>query len=105
MDILRLKVYKINYIHNLDYSTIIDMYDSESTFFYLDPPYMGKEKYYINHNFTEKSHKELSVKLKSIKGRFLLSYYQFDGLEELYPNCKFDKKMTIMGTEYIIMNY
>lgn len=96
---------KINSIHNLDYSTIIDMYDSESTFFYLDPPYMGKEKYYINHNFTEKSHKELSVKLKNIKGRFLLSYYQFDGLEELYPNCRFDKKMTIMGTEYIIMNY
>lgn len=107
---LKYKAYKFNFdkinsIHNLDYSTIIDMYDSESTFFYLDPPYMGKEKYYINHNFTEKSHKELSVKLKSIKGRFLLSYYQFDGLEELYPNCKFDKKMTIMGTEYIIMNY
>ena len=96
---------KINSVHNLDYSTIIDMYDSESTFFYIDPPYMGKEKYYINHDFCESSHKELAQKLNKIKGRFLLSYYNFDGLEELYSNCRFDKKMTIMGTEYIIMNY
>ena len=66
---------------------------------------MGREKYYINHDFTEKTHKELSIKLNKIKGRFILSYYNFDGLEDLYPNCKFDKKMTIMGTEDIIMNY
>ncbi len=37
--------------------------------------------------------------------RFLLSYFYFDGLKELYPNCKIEKKITIMGTEYIIMNY
>ena len=96
---------KIDSIHNLDYTKIIDMYDSESTFFYVDPPYMGKEKYYINHDFCETSHKELAKKLNNIKGKFLLSYYNFDGLEDLYQNCRFDKKMTIMGTEYIIMNY
>ena len=66
---------------------------------------MGKEKYYINHDFCETSHKELAKKLNNIKGKFLLSYYNFDGLEDLYQNCRFDKKMTIMGTEYIIMNY
>ena len=43
--------------------------------------------------------------LNKIKGKFLLSYYYFDGIEELYPNCKFDSKITIMGTELIIMNY
>ena len=96
---------KIDNIHNLDYNEIIDKYDSESTFFYVDPPYMGKEKYYINHDFCETSHKELAKKLNNIKGKFLLSYYNFDGLEDLYQNCKFDKKMAIMGTEYIIMNY
>ena len=96
---------KIDSIHNLDYTKIIDIYDSESTFFYVDPPYMGKEKYYINHDFCETSHKELAKKLNNIKGKFLLSYYNFDGLEDLYQNCRFDKKMTIMGTEYIIMNY
>lgn len=107
---LKYKAYKfhldrINNLHSLDYNQIIEMYDSESTFFYLDPPYMGKEKYYINHDFTENTHKELADKLMKIKGKFILSYYNFDGLEDLYPNCRFDKKMTIMGTEYIIMNY
>jgi len=99
------KFKNINEILNLDYKDVINKYDSESTFFYLDPPYMGKEEFYINHNFSEKSHKELSNVLNKIKGKFLLSYYYFDGIEELYPGCKFDYKKTIMGTEYLIMNY
>jgi hypothetical protein len=66
---------------------------------------MNKEKYYINHDFTPDSHLELAKVLNNIKGRFILSYFYFDGLEELYPNCKIEKKVTIMGTEYIIMNY
>lgn len=96
---------KITSIENLDYKDIIKKYDSESSFFYVDPPYMGKEKYYINHNFSKESHKELAEVLNNIKGRFLLSYYYFDGIEELYSSCRFESKMTIMGTEYIIMNY
>lgn len=96
---------KIDYIEDLNYIDCIKKWDSKSTFFYVDPPYMGKEKYYINHNFNQESHKELAEVLNNIKGRFILSYYYFDGLEELYPNCRFDSKMTIMGTELIIMNY
>ena len=96
---------KINSIENDDYKKIIEKYDSENTFFYVDPPYMGKEEYYINHSFTRDTHKELSEVLNNIRGKFLLSYYYFDGIEEYYPNCKFDSKMTIMGTELIIMNY
>ena len=96
---------KITSIENLDYKDIIKKYDSESTFFYVDPPYFGKEEYYINHDFNKETHKELAEVLNNIKGKFLLSYYYFDGIEELYSNCKFDSKMTIMGTELIIMNY
>jgi site-specific DNA-adenine methylase len=96
---------KIDKIHNYDYKKVIEMYDSESTFFYVDPPYMGKEEYYINHDFNKNTHKELAEVLNNIKGKFLLSYYYFDGIEDLYPNCKFDSKITIMGTELIIMNY
>ena len=107
---LKLRAYKplldkINKIHNWDYKRVFTEYDSDSTFFYIDPPYVGKETYYINHDFSENSHYELASILSDIKGRFLLSYYYFDGLEELYPNCRFDYKKTIMGTEYIIMNY
>ena len=96
---------KVSEILNVDYKEVIEKYDSPETFFYLDPPYMGREKYYINHNFNENSHYELASILYKIKGRFLLSYYHFDGIEELYPNCRFEFKKTIMGTEYIIMNF
>lgn len=99
------KLSKITEINNKDYKEIIKEYDSENTFFYLDPPYKGKESYYINHSFNEDSHRELSNLLKNIKGKFLLSYYYFDGIEDLYTNCKFESKRTIMGTEYLIMNY
>ena len=96
---------KITEIEKLDYIDVIKKYDSKETFFYVDPPYMNKEKYYINHDFTPESHSELAKVLNNIQGRFILSYFYFDGLEELYPNCKTEKKFTIMGTEYIIMNY
>ena len=96
---------KISEILNVDYKEVISKYDSPETFFYLDPPYMGREKYYINHDFNENSHYELASHLNSIKGRFLLSYYYFDGIKELYPNCRFEFKKTIMGTEWLIMNY
>ena len=96
---------KISEILNVDYKEVIKKYDSESTFFYLDPPYMGREKYYINHDFDEKSHYELSSILNRIEGRFALSYYYFDGIEELYSSCRFEQKKTIMGTEWLIMNY
>ena len=96
---------KISEILNVDYKEVISKYDSPETFFYLDPPYMGREKYYINHDFNENSHYELSHILNNIKGRFALSYYYFDGIKELYPNCRFESKKTIMGTEWLIMNY
>jgi DNA adenine methylase len=96
---------KISEILNIDYKEVIKKYDSKDTFFYLDPPYMGREKYYINHDFNKKSHYELSDILNNIKGKFLLSYYYFDGIEDLYINCRFESKKTIMGTELIIMNY
>ena len=96
---------KISEILNVDYKEVISKYDSPETFFYLDPPYMGREKYYINHDFNENSHYELSHILNNIKGRFALSYYYFDGIKDLYPNCRFESKKTIMGTEWLIMNY
>lgn len=99
------KFQNINEILNLDYKEVINKYDSSSTFFYLDPPYMEKEDFYINHNFTKESHKELSSILNNIEGKFILSYFYFDGLRELYPDCRFESKKTLMGTEFIISNY
>jgi len=96
---------KISYIHNYDYKRVITEYDSDNSFFYVDPPYKGRENFYINHNFNINSHIELAEFLNNIKGKFLLSYYYFDGIEDLYKGCDFISKKTIMGTEYLIKNY
>lgn len=101
----RLQLLNIDKIYNLDYMEIIEKYDSKDTFFYLDPPYKGKESYYLNHNFSENSHYEMAEILNSIKGRFLLSYYNFDDLSKLYASCNFMEKKTIMGTEILIKNF
>ena len=64
-----------------DFEEVIKRYDSEDTFFYLDPPYYGAEHYY-DANFTEEDHKRLLSLLKQIKGKWLLSGYS----NELYEN-------------------
>ena len=100
------KISSITNIHNKDYKEVIKEYDSSQTFFYIDPPYKDKESYYINHKFDTNSHKELSEELNKIKGKFMISYYYFDGIKELYPNCEFvSKKVKNGATEYLIMNY
>ena len=105
LDYYKQKLNSITNFHNSDYFTIIDLYDSKSTFFYLDPPYKNLESYYMNHNFGEQSHFELAQKLMSIKGKFALSYYFFPEIDEWYNGCRIDKKKTLMGTELLIMNY
>ena len=92
-------------VYNSDYKDIISKYDSKSTFFYLDPPYRTREHFYINHNFNDETHYELSQVLKDIKGRFALSYYYFPEIDEWYKDCRIIKNKTLMGTEFLIMNY
>ena len=92
-------------VNNCDYKEIIEKYDSESTFFYLDPPYKSFEHYYINHNFTDESHEELSKILRGIKGKFALSYYYFSEIEKWYDWCRIIKNQTMIRSEYLIMNY
>lgn len=96
---------KVDKIHNIDYKDIIEMYDSPTTLFYLDPPYFNKEHFYINHSFDEYSHYELSEVLRNIKGKFILSYYKFPMMLEWYSDCKIINNKGLLGIEYLIMNY
>ena len=70
-------------IECLDFRKVIEKYDTPNTLFYLDPPYVQKEHYY-RMGFTEKDHRDLAEILKNIKGKFVLSYYPCDLVEELY---------------------
>ena len=74
----------INHVHNESFETVIDMYDKPDTLFYCDPPYYKMEDYYVQ-DFQRHQHKDLAKKLKSIKGKFVLSYYDFPELETWFP--------------------
>jgi DNA adenine methylase len=55
----------------LPYHAVLSQYDRPTTFFYCDPPYVGVDLY--QHNFSDEQFEELASRLKSLKGRFLLS--------------------------------
>ena len=76
------KLEKINIVENMDYSDVIKKYDSPTTYFYVDPPYWKTENYYSKHDFDRDDHEKLCLQLKDIKGKFGLSYYDFDLLQE-----------------------
>ncbi|PWK05072.1 DNA adenine methylase [Tumebacillus permanentifrigoris] len=71
-------------IERKDFREIIQRYDHEDALFYIDPPYIGKEKWYAG-NFTEDDHRDLAALLQQIKGKAIVSYYDDPLLHELYP--------------------
>lgn len=74
----------ITQVENLDCIELIKKWDSSDTFFYVDPPYFNKEFLYVK-EFPREKHLELADTLKSVKGRWCLSYYDFPELREWYP--------------------
>ena len=58
-------------IEHLDFRELMKRYDSEDTFFYLDPPYFGKKFY--RYNFTEKDVEDLAALLHALRGKYLLN--------------------------------
>jgi site-specific DNA-adenine methylase len=81
----------ITNVENMDFEDVILKYDSPKTYFYVDPPYyiVGEGNYYAKHEFGREDHERLSKVLKSIKGKFSLSYYDFAILSEWFPKDKF----------------
>lgn len=70
-------------IENRDFGYILKTYDRPDALFYLDPPYLGTEKYYEG-MFGWDDYLRLADNLKKIKGRFVLSYNDDDRIRELY---------------------
>lgn len=117
---------KITNFENLDFQKVIEKYDNDDAFFYVDAPYVlkkledsGGEKYYSEHDFTNKDHERLAICLKNIKGKFAMSYYYFEELEKWFPKDKYNWHMKVFakasmaqsgkeqtkGEELLIMNY
>ena len=110
---------KITNVENLDFQTVIEKYDSPSTYVYADPPYWKTENYYSNHDFDRDDHERLAIVLNNMEGKFSLSYYDFELLHDWFPENRFRwekkefakaaaaKKGTKqnMGEELLILNY
>ena len=70
-------------IEKKDFRTIINRYDHTNTLFYVDPPYIGREKQYAG-GFNEQDHRDLAQLLNGIKGKAIVSYYPDPLVTELY---------------------
>jgi DNA adenine methylase len=93
------KLQSITEFYNIDFEELINKYDSEDTYLYLDPPYArfneekgeddAKRLFWYGADadgvFGPASHRRLLELLKKTKCRWSLSYYYFPLLEELLP--------------------
>lgn len=113
------KIKAISALENMDYKDLIAKYDNKNAFFYLDPPYFKVAVYTVNSFDSITEHEKLANLLKSLKGRWALSYYRFPELEQWFPEDEFRWETRIynkiggntkQGTknkaeELLIMNY
>ncbi|MEG2000541.1 MAG: DNA adenine methylase [Evtepia sp.] len=76
-------------IENRDFANIIKTYDRKEALFYLDPPYVGTERYYES-AFETADHTRLRETLQAIKGRFILSYNDHPLIRELYADYRIE---------------
>lgn len=70
--------FRFTTVESLDWRQIVAKYDSEQAFFYLDPPYCGKQKGFYRRDLPPVDHNELVETLLTIKGRAALSCYDND---------------------------
>jgi len=106
-------------VSNMSYDIFIPKFDNKDTYFYFDPQYYSTENLYVFHNFTINDHEVLAEMLKNMKGKWILSYYEFDKLHEWFPQDKYKwikkdykkasmaskgKKQTT-GTELLVLNF
>lgn len=102
-------------IERMDFRDLIPKYDDEHTLFYVDPPYVGRERYYAG-GFTEDDHRKLAELLRNVKGKVVLSYYADPLIDELYSDWwkeSFDAYKQVVGgdglgrnaEELLLMNF
>lgn len=105
-------------VENQDFEDIIRRYDSPTTFFYADPPYVDTEDYYNDVNFGKDDHLRLAIAAHKIIGKILISYNACRDVYELYADDEFRieevKRLNNMAqrtapgamyAEYLISNY
>jgi DNA adenine methylase len=90
-------------IENRPASNVIRLYDSPTTLFYCDPPYVhstrGDSKAY-GFEMTDLQHGDLADVLNSVQGMVAFSNYQAKIVDELYPAPKWHKTVSPARTNH-----
>jgi len=71
-------------IERLPWENFIERYDHAGTLFYLDPPYYGCEADYGKDVFSRIDFMRIAEKLRSIKGRFIVSLNDRSEVREIF---------------------
>ncbi|MEL3959429.1 DNA adenine methylase [Caldifermentibacillus hisashii] len=72
-------------IENKSFEDLFRMYDSEDTFFYLDPPYR-KTKQYATGKFTDEQYELMRDCCKNAKGKWLITINNDGYIKELFKD-------------------
>lgn len=87
------------FIEHEDYSEILRRYDSDSTTFYLDPPYFGVEtEYYDVNKQIGFDHHALRAAVETVKGSVVVSYYGSPEMDKLYAGWRREENRVIVAT-------
>ena len=78
----------------LDFAEFIRRVDRPDALFYLDPPYWGCEGDYGKQLFSRERFEELATALGSLKGRFILSLNDVQGVRETFGAFRFQEVKT-----------
>jgi DNA adenine methylase len=73
------------YLEDLSVDQVIDRYDRPHTLFYVDPPYYKVSKVYgPGLDWSPEDHERLAVRLRTVRGAFLLSINDHPDIRRLY---------------------
>lgn len=75
----------------MDWSELIDRYDTADTLFYLDPPYFGGEADYGKGMFQRADFQRMADQLRSINGAFILSINDKPAIRETFTGFEMDE--------------
>ena len=78
----------------MDFADFIRRVDRPETLFYLDPPYWGCEGDYGKALFSRERFEELATVLGALKGRFILSLNDVEGVRETFKAFRFREVKT-----------
>lgn len=103
-------------IENRDALQVISCYDNPNAFHFVDPPYINSDCGHYEGSFNEQNMEDLLKLLETVKGKFMLTMFPFDMIEEYanrnnWPIHRIERTISASKTnrrkqeEWIVCNY